>query len=38
MVVVGYAPRGAVRHVFSMRIANDREKARIGPLIRLGSG
>ena len=25
MVVVGYTPRGAVRHVFSMRKANDRE-------------
>ena len=34
MVVVGYTPRGADRHVFSMRKANEREKARIGP--RLG--
>ena len=33
MVVVGYAPRGADRHVFSMRKANDREKARIAPLL-----
>ena len=33
MVVIGYAPRGAVRHVFSMRKANDREKIRIGPLL-----
>ena len=24
-VVVGYTPRGAVRHIFSMRKANDRE-------------
>ena len=30
MVVVGYTPRGADRHVFSMRKANDREKERIG--------
>jgi uncharacterized DUF497 family protein len=33
MVVVGYTPRGADRHVFSMRKANDREKARIAPLL-----
>ena len=31
LVVVGYTPRGADRHVFSMRKANDREKARIAP-------
>ena len=31
MVVVGYTPRGAGRHIFSMRKANAREKARIGP-------
>ena len=31
MVVVGYTPRGAVRHVFSMRKANEREQARIRP-------
>ena len=31
MVVVGYTPRGAARHVFSMRKANEREQARIGP-------
>lgn len=35
MVVVGYTPRGAVRHVFSMRKANDREKARLGPYLGL---
>lgn len=29
LVVVGYTPRGADRHIFSMRKANDREKARI---------
>ena len=33
MVVFGYAPRGADRHVFSMRKANDREKRRIAPLL-----
>ncbi len=31
LVVVGYTPRGAVRHVFSMREANDREKAHFAP-------
>lgn len=31
LVVVGYTPRGADRHVFSMRKANDREKTRIAP-------
>lgn len=35
MVVVGYTPRGTDRHVFSMRKANDREKARIAPLLGL---
>jgi len=33
IVVVGYAPRGAVRHVFSMRRANEREQARVAPLL-----
>jgi uncharacterized DUF497 family protein len=33
MVVVGYTPRGDDRHVFSMRKANEREKARIAPLL-----
>lgn len=33
MVVVGYTPRGADRHVFSMRKANEREKTRIAPLL-----
>ena len=33
MVVVGYTPRGADRHVFSMTKANDREQARIAPLL-----
>lgn len=35
MVVVGYTPRGADRHVFSMRKANAREQARIAPLLGL---
>jgi uncharacterized DUF497 family protein len=35
MVVVGYTPRGAERHVFSMRKANDREQARIAPLLEI---
>ena len=29
LVVVGYTPRGTVRHVFSMRKANDREQTRL---------
>ena len=33
VVVVGYTPRGADRHVFSMRKANAREQARIAPLL-----
>jgi uncharacterized protein len=35
MVVVGYTPRGADRHVFSMRKANEREKARIEPYLEI---
>ena len=35
MVVIGYTPRGADRHVFSMRKANDREQARIEPLLKI---
>ena len=31
LVVIGYTPRGAGRHVFSMRKANDREQARFAP-------
>lgn len=30
MVIVAWTPRGDTRHVFSMRKANDREKARFG--------
>jgi uncharacterized protein len=33
MVVIGYTPRGADRHVFSMRKANDREQTLIAPLL-----
>lgn len=33
MVVIGYTPRGADRHIFSMRKANDREQNRIAPLL-----
>jgi uncharacterized DUF497 family protein len=31
LVVVGYTARGVTRHIFSMRKANDREKARLAP-------
>ena len=31
LVVIGYTPRGTVRHVFSMRKANEREQARFAP-------
>ena len=33
LVVIGYTPRGSVRHIFSMRKANGREKARIAPFL-----
>ena len=33
LVVVGYTERGDSRHVLSMRKANDREKARLAPLL-----
>jgi len=33
IIVVGYTPRGADRHVFSMRKANEREQDRIAPLL-----
>ena len=35
MVVVGYTPRGKDRHIFSMRKANEREQARIAPLLEI---
>jgi uncharacterized DUF497 family protein len=31
LVVIGYTPRGGVRHIFSMRKANDREQTRLAP-------
>ena len=31
LVVIGYTPRDDSRHVFSMRKANDREKALLAP-------
>lgn len=35
VVVIGYTPRGAARHVFSMRKANDREQTRLAPYLGL---
>jgi uncharacterized DUF497 family protein len=35
VVVVSYTPRGAVRHIFSMRKANNREQARLAPYLEL---
>ena len=35
LVVVGYTPRTSTRHIFSMRKANDREKARLSPYLGL---
>lgn len=35
VVVIGYTPRGADRHVFSMRKANDREQTRLAPYLGL---
>ena len=35
MAVIGYTPRGAERHVLSMRKANEREQARIAPLLEI---
>ena len=35
MVVVGYTPRGADRHIFSMRKANEREQNHIAPLLKV---
>ena len=31
LVVIGYTPRGKVRHIFSVRKANDREQTRLAP-------
>ena len=35
MVVIGYTPRGTVRHIFSMRKANEREQTRISPYLEI---
>lgn len=35
LVVVGYTPRGADRHIFSMRKANRREQIRLAPFFGL---
>ena len=35
IVVIGYSARGADRHVFSMRKANEREQARGAPLLEI---
>jgi uncharacterized DUF497 family protein len=35
LVQVVYTPRGADRHIISMRKANDREKARLASLLGL---
>jgi len=35
VVVVGFAPRGEERHIFSMRKANDREQTRLAPYLGL---
>ena len=35
MVVVGYTRRGAGRHIFSMRKANEREQSRLSPLLEI---
>lgn len=37
LVVIGYTPRGALRHIFSMRKANGREQDRRAPYFGLGS-
>ncbi|WP_339164367.1 BrnT family toxin [Methylobacterium bullatum] len=34
MVVIVWTPRGADRHIISMRKANDREQAKYAPLLR----
>lgn len=35
VVVIGYTSRGADRHVFSVRKANEREQARVAPLLEI---
>jgi uncharacterized DUF497 family protein len=35
IVIIGYTPRGSVRHIFSMRKANAREQARLAPFFEI---
>ncbi|HVV98544.1 MAG TPA: BrnT family toxin [Rhodanobacteraceae bacterium] len=35
LVVIGYTQRGAVRHIFSMRKANEREQERLAPYLEI---
>ena len=35
MVVVGYTPRGTVRHIFRLRKTKDREQTRLAPYFEL---
>jgi uncharacterized protein len=35
LVVVGYVPRGASRHIFSMRKANAREQESLAPYLEI---
>ena len=35
MVVVGYTPRDAVRHIFSMRKTNEREQTRLAQFLEI---
>jgi len=37
LIVIGYTPRGADRHIFSMRKANRREQDRLAPYFAVGS-
>jgi uncharacterized DUF497 family protein len=37
LIVIGYTPRGADRHIFSMRKANRREQDRLAPYFGVGS-
>lgn len=36
LIVIGYTPRGADRHIFSMRKANRREQDRLAPYFAVG--
>ncbi len=35
LIVIGYVPRGASRHIFSMRKANAREQERLAPYLEI---